>query len=137
MKVVNPNLNFKSNAEEVFGFYRTFFGGEYATIMCMKDAPGNIPPGQEEKIMHIALPLNNQQMLPASDNCTDSTFQSGNNYYIFIQADNVKEDQKLYIALAEGGKANHPFKKEFPGACQGKLEDKFRVNQMINFDEPQ
>lgn len=55
MKVVNPYLNFNGNTEEAFRFYKSVFGGEYATVMRMKDAPGMpIPPGQEEKIMHIA-----------------------------------------------------------------------------------
>ena len=107
MKVVNPYLNFNGNTEEAFNFYKSVFGGEFGMIMRMKDAPGMpVPEGQEEKIMHISLPL-------GSDNCNDKTFRAGNNYYISIHADSVEEGQKLYEALAEGGKANHPFEKQF------------------------
>lgn len=138
MKVVNPYLNFNGNTEEAFQFYKSVFGGEYATLMRMKDAAGMpIPPGQEEKIMHIALPLNSGQMLMASDNCNDSTFQRGNNSYISIHSDSAEEGQKLYDALAAGGRVHHPFKKEFWGAWHGNLEDKFGVFWMVNFDEPQ
>ena len=136
MKVVNPYLNFNGNTEEAFGFYKSVFGGEYAILMRMKDAPGMpIPPGQEEKIMHIALPLSEHQMLMASDNCNDISFHPGNNSYISIHADDVEEGKKLYDALAEGGKANHPFKKEFWGAWHGNLQDKFGVYWMVNYEE--
>ena len=138
MKVVNPYLSFNGNTEEAFAFYKSVFGGNFTTLMRMKDAPGlPIPPGQEDKIMHIALPLNGHQMLMGSDNCNENTFHLGNNFHISIHSDNVEEGQKLYAALAEGGKANHPFKKEFWGAWHGNLQDKFGAYWMINYEEQQ
>lgn len=137
MKVANPYLNFNGNAEEAFNFYQSVFGGTFAMVMRMKDAPGMpIPEGQEEKIMHIALPLNGGQMLMASDNCNTSTFKEGNNYYISLHADSVEEGQKLYDALAAGGKAEHPFEKQFWGSWHGNLTDKFGIHWMVNYDAP-
>src|SRR6185312_3232425 len=73
MKAVNPYLNFNGNTEEAFNFYKSVFGGEFRMIMRMKDAQGMpVPAGQEEKIMHIALPLNNGTVLMASDNKSNS-----------------------------------------------------------------
>lgn len=136
MKVINPYIYFGGNAEEAFQFYKTVFGGEFSMVSRMKDAPGMpIPPGQEEKIMHIALPLKSGQVLMASDNCNAASFKKGNDYYISIHADSVEEGQKLYDALVAGGKADHPFKKEFWGAWHGNLEDKFGVHWMVNFEE--
>lgn len=135
MKTVNPYLNFNGNAEAAFNFYKSVFGGEFATIMRMKDAPGmSFPEGTEEKIMHIALPLNNGQTLMASDNCDPSTYHSGNNYYISIHADSEDEGRKPYDALAAGGKARHPFEKQFWGSWHGNLTDKFGINWMVNYD---
>jgi PhnB protein len=135
MKVVNPYLNFPDNTEEAFNFYKSVFGGEFSLVMRMKDAQGMpVPQGQEEKIMHIALPLNSGQVLMASDNCNASTFREGNNYYISIHADSVEEGQKLFNALAEGGKPAHPFEKQFWGAWHGNLSDKYGVNWMVNYE---
>ena len=135
MKVVNPYLNFNGNTEEAFNFYKSVFGGEYATLMRMKDAPGMpIPFGKEEEIMHIALPLTSGQMLMGSDNGNPASMR-GNDYFISIHSDSVDEGQKLYSALAAGGKSNNPFKKEFWGGWHGNLQDKFGVYWMINFDE--
>ncbi|HET8573598.1 MAG TPA: VOC family protein [Edaphocola sp.] len=137
MKVVNPYLNFPGNAEDAFNFYKSVFGGEFSMLMRMKDAPGMpIPEGQEEKIMHIALPLNSGQVLMASDNCNAGTFKDGNNAYISIHADSVEEGQKLYDALVAGGNAQHPFEKQFWGSWHGNLKDKFGIHWMVNYDEP-
>lgn len=137
MKVVNPYLNFPGSAEEAFNFYKSVFGGEFSMLMRMKDAPGMpIPEGQEEKIMHIALPLNSGQVLMASDNCNAQTFKDGNNSYISIHADSVEEGQKLYDALAAGGKVQHPFEKQFWGSWHGNLKDKFDTHWMVNYDAP-
>ena len=107
-------------------------------VMRMKDVQGMpVPEGQEEKIMHIALPLDNGTVLMASDNCNEATFKEGNNYYVSIHADSVEEGQKLYDALAAGGKADHPFKKEFWGDWHGNLTDKFGINWMVNYTEAQ
>lgn len=135
MKTVNPYLNFEGNTEEAFNFYKSVFGGEFITVMRMKDAQGmEIPKGQEEKIMHIALPLGGGQTLMASDNCDGGTFRAGNNYFISLHADSVEEGQRLYDALAAGGKSSHPFEKQFWGAWHGNLTDKFGMNWMVNYD---
>lgn len=136
MKVVNPYLNFPGNAEDAFNFYKTVFGGNFSMVMRMKDAQGMpIPEGQEEKIMHIALPLNSGQVLMASDNCNAETFKEGNNNYISIHAESVAEGQQLYNALAAGGKADHPYEKQFWGSWHGNLVDKYGTHWMVNFDE--
>ena len=67
-------------------------------VMGMRDAQGMpVPEGQEEKIMHIALPLANGSVLMGSDNCNDETFKQGNNFYISVHSDSVEEGQKLRL----------------------------------------
>lgn len=136
MKVVNPYLNFAGNTEEAFNFYKSVFGGSFSALMRMKDAPGMpIPEGQEDKIMHVALPLSSGQVLMASDNCNANSFKQGNDYFISLHADSVEEGKQLYDGLAAGGKADHPFEKQFWGAWHGNLTDKFGVRWMVNYDE--
>lgn len=138
MQAVNPYLNFNGNTEEAFNFYKSVFGGEFRIVMRMKDAQGMpVPKGQEEKIMHIALPLNSGQVLMGSDTWEGANFKQGNNFYISIHADSVEEGQKLYDALSAGGKQDHSFKKEFWGDWHGNFTDKFGVNWMVNFSENQ
>ncbi|MEO8821117.1 MAG: VOC family protein [Ginsengibacter sp.] len=136
MKAVNPYLNFNGNTEEAFNFYKSVFGGEFRLLMRMKGVQGMpVSKDQEEKIMHIALPLNSGAVLMGSDTWDNSSFKEGNNYYISLHADSVEEGQKLYDALAIGGISNHSFKKEFWGDWHGNLTDKFGVNWMLNYTE--
>ncbi len=63
MAALNPYFNFSGNAEEVFDFYKSVFGGEYAFVMRYKDAPPEHQMGESdgEKIMHMALPIGSTQ----------------------------------------------------------------------------
>ena len=64
MKKFNTYLNFAGNAEEAFTFYKSVFGGEFSSVVRFKDMPMEgvkIPKGDENKIMHIALPVGNRR----------------------------------------------------------------------------
>ena len=70
MALINPHINFNGNAEEAFTFYKSVFGGEFAKIIRFKDlASAEFKPAEKEenKIMHIALPIGKYNMLMAND----------------------------------------------------------------------
>lgn len=48
----------------------------------------------------------------------------------------AEEQDRLYSALGEGGKATMPLQDTFWGARFGMLTDRFGVNWMFNFDHP-
>ena len=139
MKSINPYLNFTGNTEEAFTFYKSVFGGEFAVVMRYKDAPPqpNTPKGDEDKIMHIALPLKNGQVLMATDACESMGHKLtvGNNFYISIAAESEAEVRELFGKLSEGGIITVPFDKMFWGDLFGQCTDKFGVQWMIGFSE--
>ena len=70
MALINPHINFNGNAEEAFTFYKSVFGGEFAKIIRFKDLASPefpIAEKEENKIMHIALPIGKSNMLLAND----------------------------------------------------------------------
>ena len=70
MALINPHINFNGNAEEAFTFYKSVFGGEFAKVIRFKDlASPEFPVAKKEenKIMHIALPIGKSNMLMAND----------------------------------------------------------------------
>ncbi len=90
----------------------------------------------QQKIMHVALPIGDGNMLMATD-ILESMGQKlvlGNNSYISIQAESKEEADKLFKALSEGGKIEIPLEDMFWGAYFGAFADKFGVQWMINFD---
>jgi PhnB protein len=69
MLSVNPYLNFMGNTEDAFNFYKSVFGGEFTTFQRFKDVPGGekMSPADQQKIMHVALPMGKTGYLMATD----------------------------------------------------------------------
>ena len=70
MALINPHINFNGNAEEAFTFYKSVFGGEFTNVVRFKDLVSTdftVSEKEENKIMHIALPIGNCNMLMGND----------------------------------------------------------------------
>jgi len=143
MATINPYLNFRGNTEEAFNFYKSVFGGEFATVMRFKDisqAEGcdgqQVSESDKEKIMHIALPLGNGNVLMATDTLESmgQTLTEGNNFSLSVSADSKEEAENLFGGLAEGGKVEMPLADAFWGAYFGMAQDKFGIRWMVSYD---
>jgi PhnB protein len=143
MKAVNPYLNFNGQAEEAMNFYKSVFGGEFIGngIMRMNEAPGISELSEEEKnrVMHVALPLNNGSMLMASDILPSMGHKLvvGNNNYISLAPDSREEADRIFNALSQGGQVEMPMQDQFWGDYFGSFKDKYGVNWMINYSKNQ
>lgn len=142
MATINPYLVFAGNAEEAFNFYKSVFGGEFAgNVNKFKDSPGGekLSPSDQEKVMHVSLPIGNGFTLMASDSLEGMghTLIVGNNISISIGAESEDEANKLFNGLSAGGKITMPLEKTFWGAYFGMFTDKFGINWMVNYDYSQ
>jgi PhnB protein len=139
MKAINPYLNFPGNTEEAFNFYKSAFGGEFAMVMRFKDSPeaANTAPEDQNKLMHIALPIGKGNMLMGTDSLQSRghKLNAGNNFHISISADSDAETEKLFNALSADGKVMVPLSKQFWGSYFGMFTDKFGVQWMISHDQ--
>jgi PhnB protein len=142
MTKLNTYLNFAGNAEEAFKFYKSVFGGEFRTIMRFKNMPMqgvNIPKADENKLMHIALPIGKDDVLMASD-VLESLGQKliqGNNVSISIFPDSKEEADRLFKGLSAGGKIEMPLANQPWGDYYGGFMDKFGVHWMVDFAYPE
>jgi PhnB protein len=137
MKSINPYLNFDGNTEEAFNFYKSVFGGEFkGGITRFKDTAEakKIPEKEQEKVMHVALPIGNGNILMGTD-ALESMGQSltqGNNFYITISAENKGEADELFKKLSEGGEVEMEMQKTFWDSYFGMFKDKFGIQWMID-----
>jgi PhnB protein len=140
MKAVNPYLNFPGNTLEAFNFYKSVFGGEFTNVVRFGDTPesGRVSEKVKDKIMHIALPIGNGNILMATDAIEEMGHKiyEGNNYHISLGAESKEEADRLYKGLSEGGKASMPMADTFWGDYFGMLKDKFGVQWMIGYTKP-
>ncbi|KKS60750.1 MAG: Glyoxalase/bleomycin resistance protein/dioxygenase [candidate division WWE3 bacterium GW2011_GWF2_42_42] len=133
---INPYLNFPGNTEEAFNFYRSIFGGDFTSINRIKEMPESekLAPEDQEKIMHIALPIGEGNKLMATDalESMGQTLTEGNNISLILDVDTEEEADDLYGKLAVGGTVEMPMEKMFWGSYYGLVVDKFGIRWMIN-----
>ncbi len=141
MARVSTYLNFPRNTEEVFNYYKSIFGGEFAGngIMRFSDiSPSDeMPPlaeADKKLVMHVELPILGGHSLMGTDapESMGFTVNKGNNMYISLDLDTKAEAKKLYEALSAGGVVTMELQDMFWGAYYGSCTDKFGVQWMFN-----
>ncbi|MFC4740923.1 VOC family protein [Flavobacterium ponti] len=138
MALINPYINFNGNAEEAFTFYKSVFGGEFAQVMRFKDmASSEFPVSEKEenKIMHIALPIG-QNVLMANDvpESMGTVNENENRSKISISAESREEADKLFNGLSAGGQVEFPMSDSPWGSYFGMFRDKYGIEWMVDFD---
>ena len=142
MTQFNPYLNFDGNTREAMEFYKSVFGGEFPSVTRFMDMPMpgvNLPKEEAEKIMHIGLPIGNDQMLMGTDALESLGHKvvQGNNVHISIHPDSKEEADRLFAGLSEGGKIEMQMANQPWGDYYGSFQDKFGVHWMINYHKEQ
>lgn len=141
MATVNIYLTFNGTCEEAFKFYQSVFGGDIPYMGRFKDMPpgegGKLSPGEENRIMHVSLPISKETMLMGSDTGGEwgAGYVQGNNFSISVTAANSSEAEKLFKGLSAGGKVTMPLSKTFWSETFGMLTDKFGINWMVGVEQ--
>lgn len=139
--VINPYLNFPGTTEEAFNFYKSVFGGEFSMFQRFSDTPhgAEMPEADRDKIMHVSLEVAPGYSLMATDATEAMGFKLnvGNNTHIAIMPDSRDEATRLFNGLSAGGKVEMALEDTFWGAYYGSFIDKFGIQWMINYTNPQ
>ena len=138
MAHINPHINFNGNAEEAFTFYKSVFGGEFANIIRFKDlASGGfkVSEKEENKIMHIALPIGKGSVLMGNDvpEIMGRTNENENRSKIVISAESKEEADKLFNGLSAGGEIEGPIGDSPWGSYFGCFRDKYGIEWIVEF----
>jgi PhnB protein len=141
MTKLHSYLNFAGNAQEAFDFYKSVFGGEFSSVVRFKDFPMEgvaISEEDEDKIMHIALPIGDDNVLMASDvlESLGQRLVPGNNVYVSVHPTNRAEAARIFTALSDGAEIEMPIADQAWGDYYGALKDKFGVQWMVNYSPP-
>ena len=140
MRKINVYITFNGNCEEAFRFYKSVFGGDFQFIGRYKDVPPAdkkiFQPENEEKIMHVSLPISKETILMGCDNGEGHGRGTvvGDNISISIDTDSKEEADQLFGALSVEKKIKMPMAQTFWGAYFGALTDQFGINWLINCD---
>ncbi len=128
---VQPYLSFEGRAQEAIDFYKGALGAQVEVVMQFKDAPpdmqANMP--SKDKVMHAAFKVGDTTIMATDGQCSGKSEFSG--VTLTIQANSDAEAEKLFNALAQGGKVNMPMSETFFATRFGMVADKFGVGWMV------
>jgi len=138
MASINIYLNFPGSTEEAFQFYRSIFGGEFSFLQRYGEIPDGdkLPSEDQQKIMHISLPVGNHSILMGSDSLKSVGQQVlvGNNFYVSLSVESETLADNYFQKLSVEGKVEMPMQKMFWGDYFGMVVDRYGIQWMVSVE---
>ena len=133
-RIIQPYLFFNGKCEQAVEFYRKALGAQVDMMMRYKEspeapAPGMVPPGFEDKIMHTSFRIGETTVM-ASDGCSEQGGFQG--FSLSLSVPSETEADRAFAALAEGGQVQMPLGKTFWSPRFGMVTDRFGIGWMIS-----
>lgn len=141
MATINPYINFNGNAEEAFNFYKSVFGGEFASVVRFKDLESPefpIPENDANKMMRITLPIGGN-ILIANDvpESMGPVNENENRSKISVSTDSREEADRIFAGLTVGAAIEMPLGDSPWGTYFGMFRDRFGIEWTVEFDASQ
>jgi PhnB protein len=135
---ISPYLIFNGDCRAAFTFYQQCLQAQLEAMMTFGETPAaeHVPKGHHNLIIHTCLKVGDQ-MLMASDTTPDRPTPGMSGCSISLNVDSIAEAERVFNALAEGGKVEMPLQATFWAARFGMLVDRFGVAWMINCEKDQ
>jgi PhnB protein len=128
-----PYLAFDGNCAESMGFYAKVLGGKL-DLLTFGQSPmaAQTPKEALNRVMHARLALDDNGSLYAGDSPPGMPYQGFHGVSITLNYDTVPKAQRIFDALAEGGKVTMPFGPTFWAKGFGMVTDKFGCPWIVN-----
>ena len=131
---IAPYVSFNGQCEEALAFYTKALGGKVTALMRFEGSPmaEKMPAGWGRKVMHANFQAEGAEFM-ASDGMPGmpAPAYGGITMAVYIPKDKDKAE-RVFNALAEGGKVTMPFAPPFWGGHFGMLTDRFGVPWMVS-----
>ena len=131
--VLNPYLNFRSDARAAMEFYRSVFGGEL-TVSTFAEGGMSQEPDTADLVMHSMLVTGKGLTLMGADVPPSMDFNPGNNISVSLSGEDETELRGYWDGLAEGATVFMPLEKAPWGDVFGMLSDKYGVQWLVNIN---
>lgn len=128
---LQPYLFFDGRCEEALRFYGNVLDAKVEMLMRFKDGPepSMVPPGAEDKVMHVRFRVGNTTVLASDGRCLGKPNFQG--FSLSLTVDSDAEAGRLFAALADGGQVQMPLAKTFFSSRFGMVADRFGVSWMV------
>lgn len=134
---IQPYLFFDGCCEQAIDFYCGALGAQRIELMRFKDspepfAPGAMPPGIEDKVMHASFQIGDATVLASDGRCVG---QPGTRHFdgfaLTLTAEDNAQAERLFARLSDGGQVQMPLSETFFSSRFGTVADRFGVTWMV------
>ncbi len=127
-----PYLFLYGRCEEALEFYKTVFGGSYE-LMRVKDSPvaHEMPPDSGDRVMHASFTADAIAFMASDGRDVKPVDPDAGNISMSLSLDDGARGERIFSALAAGGKVGMPLDEAFWGGRFGMVVDKFGTDWMV------
>ena len=121
---------FDDAGEEATRMHDQYVGNEHLFLAVIGSGTSDAA-----RIMHVALPIGEGQVLMGSDRPSSmGPTTSGDKVHLRVSPYSTEGARRIFDMLSEGGQITMPFEKAVGGAGFGMCTDRFGVNWMVKYD---
>jgi PhnB protein len=127
-------LAFDGTCAEAMKFYERALDAKLEVLMTNGESPiaEHCPPGAADRILHARLALPGGGVLMAGDCPGGMPYEGIKGVSLTLNYDTVREAERTFQALAEGGKVTMPMQPAFWAKTWGMLVDRFGTPWIVN-----
>jgi PhnB protein len=127
-------VNFPGTCAEAFRFYEKHLGGKIGMMMTHGQAPDQTlaKPEWRDAVLHARIALGGTELMGADI----PNAQPVRSAYLSLAVDSDGEAERIFSALADGGRVLMPMEETFFASRFGQVQDRFGINWMILHERP-
>ena len=131
---LNTYVNYPGQCREAFLYYEKHLGGRIAMMMTHADAPEPSAIGDDwrDAVLHARLAIGSTVLLGADI----PGAQPMRSAYLTVGVTSDAEAERIYAAMADGGRVLMPMVETFFASRFGQVQDRFGINWMILHERP-
>jgi PhnB protein len=128
---LSPYLMFDGNCAEAFRFYEKVLGGKITFSQTYGESPAkeHVPAAAHDRVIHIHMTVGTYALM-GSD--APEHYEKPQGTHVTIATETPAEAERIFTALADGGKVTMPFGKTFWSSGFGMTVDRFGTPWMVN-----
>jgi PhnB protein len=129
---LSPYLSFTGNCAEAFKFYEKTLGGKIVMMQTHGESPmkDQVPPDWHDKVIHVRLEVGGMALM--GSDAPPSHYAAPQGITVSISVAATAEGERIFNALAAGGKVTMPFQQTFWSPGFGMVTDRFAIPWMVN-----
>ena len=131
---MNTYINFAGTCAEAFAYYEKHLGAKPGMTMthAQLPVPSQLGPEWKDKVLHARIEIGGTE-LAAADIPNAEPMRSA---YLTLSVDSDQDAERIFAALADGGRVLMPMVDTFFASRFGQVRDRFGINWMILHERP-